>query len=142
MTPISILRAFLYPSPRRPGDSGPTQRSHNFRDSKVLDGLGLHPLTLLPGLPPPTPSHSEVAMLLTTLICWARLYFQEPFPQEPQAGRKSVIQSQCRAPQQKSEATPPIPTTRALPPGWKEACPHSACVPHRATWDAHSQASQ
>lgn len=70
--------------------------------------------------PPPPPIASVVPVLLVTLICWARLYFQEPFAQEPWAGRKSVIQSQSIAPQQKSEAIPP-PYTRklALPPGRK-----------------------
>lgn len=105
---LVVLTTFLDPSPRKPRDSGPCQVSPNFRNSKVLGGLRLHPLTLLAGLPP---SHCEVAMLLATLICRARLYFPEPFPQEPQTGRKSVIQSQFRAPRQKSKATPPPPTT-------------------------------
>lgn len=90
----------------------------DYMNNKVLGGLGRIPPTFWLDRQPLTPSHHEIPMLLVTLICWARLYFQEPFPQEPWAGRKSVIESQCTGPQQKSEAKPPIATTLALPPGW------------------------
>lgn len=136
--PISILTTFLDASPRKPRDSGPCQVSPNFRNSKVLGGLKLHPLTLLAGLPP---SHCEVAMLLATLICRARLYFPEPFPQEPQTGRKSVIQSQFGG--SSAEKQSHTPSTHHLSSTtWMGARPHRACVAHRAIWYAHSKAGQ